>query len=131
MTVPMPGGVREQEETQIAALIFSCSGASTNGLIADQIARQLDSDGTGRMSCIAGIGGRVHESLELARAAPMILVIDGCEKDCAKLALQHAGVAEKIRHIRVTDLDKESPNGGLREVHVGKVVRKVKEAIAS
>ena len=39
-------------------LIFPCSGASDVGGLSDQAARQMTKDGTGKMYCQAGIGGR-------------------------------------------------------------------------
>lgn len=82
------------------------------------------------MSCIAGVGGGVEKFIAEVQAAPAVLVIDGCAIDCAKLALASVGVAENITHIRVTDLDKDEPQGGMK-VHVERVVEKAKEKLAS
>lgn len=120
----------EQPGAEVAKLIFSCSGAADAGEIADRAARQLDAEGDGTMSCIAGIGGEVDRFIEAAKAASTILVIDGCEQDCARLTLKRAGVVEKVRHIRITDLDKKEGNEKV-SVSVGKVVEKAREKLAS
>ena len=42
-----------------AQVIFACSGAADVGKIADLAARKLTEQGAGKMSCLAGVGGRV------------------------------------------------------------------------
>ncbi len=98
--------------------------------MSDCTARQLDAEGYAKMSCITGIGGDVSRFVEAAKAASVVLLIDGCPEDCARLALEKAGVVENVRHIRVTDLDKKEGNGKV-VVPVGKVVEKAKEKLAS
>jgi uncharacterized metal-binding protein len=84
-------------------LIFSCSGAADTGEIADRAARQLTKEGIGKMYCLAGVGGRVPDIMDVTRSASMILAIDGCDKECVKHCLQQAGFKD-FQHLRVTDL---------------------------
>jgi len=72
-------------------LIFACSGAADVGVVADQAARRLSGSGQVKMSCLAGIGGRVSGFLKSAEAASRILVIDGCDLNCAGHTLEEAG----------------------------------------
>jgi uncharacterized metal-binding protein len=83
-------------------LIFSCSGAADVGEIADRASRKLTRNGSGKMFCLAGIGGRVSGIVESAKAASGILAIDGCPIDCTKKTLMEAGLTEFV-HLRVTD----------------------------
>lgn len=83
-------------------LLFSCSGASGVGNIADSAARRLDSMGAAQLGCLAGIGGRVLSHLAAARRAPELIAIDGCECNCARRTLEEAGLTCTI-HVRVTD----------------------------
>ena len=76
-------------------LIFACSGAADVGAISDIAARQLTSEGAGKMFCLAGIGGRVSGIMESTRGAAQILAIDGCSLDCTKLCLEEAGFSIK------------------------------------
>lgn len=91
------------EDVRQPALVYSCSGAADTGELADRAVRRLTVEGKARMSCLAGIGGRVSGLLASAEAAPALLAIDGCPQDCAKKTLALAGFAE-VRHLRVTDL---------------------------
>jgi len=84
-------------------LIFACSGASDVGALADQAARHLTREGTGKMYCLAGIGGRVNSIVKTTEQASKILAIDGCSLDCAKRCLEAAGFT-RYDHLRVTDL---------------------------
>ncbi len=84
-------------------LIFPCSGGSDVGEIADRASRLLSAEGFGKMYCLAGIGGQVGGILQTTKAAADILVIDGCQLDCAKKTLELAGF-DKFNHFRVTEL---------------------------
>ena len=72
-------------------MVYACSGCSDAGELADRIARQLSRDGAARMSCLAGIGGRVKSLVLTAEKAERILVVDGCPLNCARHTLQLAG----------------------------------------
>lgn len=84
-------------------LIFSCSGAADVGELADQAARKLTRNGSGKMFCLAGIGGRVSGIIKSTEAAASILAIDGCALDCARKSLEEAGIV-RVNHLRLTDL---------------------------
>ena len=87
-------------------LIFSCSGAADVGAVADQAARKMTKDGTGRMFCMAGIGGRVSGIMATTESAARILAIDGCPLNCVKLSLEQAGF-ETFEHLQLTELGME------------------------
>lgn len=89
--------------TTAAKLVFPCSGSADVGEIADHAARKLSADGDGKMSCLAGIGGRVKNLLEVAQAAQVILAIDGCPMHCARNTLEKAGFT-KVQHVCLADL---------------------------
>jgi uncharacterized metal-binding protein len=72
-------------------VVYACSGCSDAGEIADRVARQLSLDGVARMSCLAGIGGRVKSLISTAERAEHILVVDGCPLNCARKTLELAG----------------------------------------
>ena len=87
-------------------LIFACSGAADVGAITDRAARKMTQNGTGRMFCLAGLGGQVEGIVQKTRAATKRLAIDGCTLDCAKKCLEQAGITDFV-HVRVTDLGME------------------------
>ncbi len=84
-------------------LIFPCSGASNTGEMCDRAARLLSGEGAGKMSCLAGIGGGIEGMIEEAREAEKVLVLDGCQMECAKKTLEQAGI-ENFQNIQITDL---------------------------
>lgn len=84
-------------------LVFPCSGGSDVGELTDRAARQLDQDGTAKMYCLAGIGGRVSGIVKTPEAAGLRLAIDGCPVGCASKTLEQAGVGP-FRHVCVTEL---------------------------
>ena len=84
-------------------LVFACSGAADVGGVSDQAARKLSAEGTGKMFCLAAIGGGIQSYLESTDKAGKILAIDGCSVGCAKHVLEEAGFME-FKHIRLTDL---------------------------
>ena len=93
------------EETSLKKLpvIYSCSGCSDAGELADRIARRLSREGTAEMSCLAGIGGRVKSLLRKAENAQRILVVDGCPLNCAARTLKSAGI-QSFDHLELQDI---------------------------
>ena len=102
-------------------LIFPCSGGSDVGEITDRAARQLTTDGIGRMYCLAGVGGRVSGIMASTESAGRILAIDGCPLDCAKNALQQAGFND-FEHVRITDLGLQKGESPVTAENLEKVV---------
>lgn len=84
-------------------LIFACSGAADVGEIADRVARKLTRDGSGKMFCLAGIGGRVAGIMETTEAADSILAIDGCPLNCVKQTLEATGF-KNYKHLQLADI---------------------------
>src|SRR5512139_4002304 len=83
--------------------VFPCSGASDVGGLSDQAARQMAKDGTGKMYCLAGIGGRVEDMMANTRAAGKILVIDGCSQECARKTMELARF-KQFQHLKLADM---------------------------
>lgn len=84
-------------------LIFACSGGADVGALADQAARKMTRDGTGRMFCLAGIGGRVSGIMKTTEAASMVLAIDGCPLNCVKKTLEEAGFSN-FMHLNLAEI---------------------------
>lgn len=104
-------------------LIFACSGAADVGELADRAARNLTRDGHGKMSCLAGIGGRVGTIMKTSETAISILAIDGCPLDCAKKSLEEAGF-KKVNHLRLSDLGFAKGETFITEANIAKVMDK-------
>ena len=111
-------------------LIFSCSGAADVGHISDLAARRLTREGTGKMFCLAGIGGRVSGIMETTKAASKILAIDGCPLDCARKSLEEAGIKD-FEHLRLTDIGMEKGQSSVTDDLVDQVVARGKQQLAS
>lgn len=106
-------------------LIFSCSGATDVGELADQAARKLTRDGNGKMFCLAGIGGRISGIMKSTEGAASILAIDGCALDCTKKSLEEAGFT-RINHLRLTDLGFEKGDTEVSPESIAQVLDKAK-----
>lgn len=103
-------------------LIFACSGAADVGEIADRASRKMTRNGSGKMFCLAGIGGGVRAIIERTQAASRILAIDGCELDCVKSCLHQAGF-ERFAHLRITDLGMKKGQAEISDDNVARVVQ--------
>jgi uncharacterized metal-binding protein len=109
-------------------LIFPCSGASDVGEITDRAARKLTQEGSGKMYCLAGIGGRIENIMESTKAASKILAIDGCQSDCACNTLLRAGFKE-FDHLRLTDMGMEKGKSPVSEEKIEIVLKEGKEIL--
>jgi uncharacterized metal-binding protein len=84
-------------------LIFSCSGGSNVGQMANQAAVDLTQTGRGRLFCLAGIGAHKGGMIESARAADLLVVIDGCPVKCAAETIKHLNLEPEVCLV-ITDL---------------------------
>lgn len=109
-------------------IIYSCSGCSDAGELADKVARELNKRGVGEMSCLAGIGGRVKPLLLKAQRAQEIIVVDGCPLNCARHTLLNAGVT-KFQHIALQTLGQRKGNCPVTAERVESVTAMAVEAI--
>jgi uncharacterized metal-binding protein len=76
-------------------LIYSCSGAADVGEIADRVVRKLRSEGTAKMTCLAGIAAGLSGYVQSAKGADENITVDGCGVACAKKTLERIGVTPK------------------------------------
>jgi uncharacterized metal-binding protein len=110
-------------------LIFTCSGGSNVGQIANETAKRLSSQGIGGMSCLAGIGGHISGFAEAAREVKKVVAIDGCPVYCTRKTLEHADCPVNI-HVVVTELGiRKTSNLLLDKKDIVKVENTVKEKL--
>ena len=110
-------------------LVFPCSGASDVGGLTDRAARQMTLDGTGKMYCLAGIGGRVEEILANTKAAAKVLVIDGCKEECARKTMELAGF-KRFQHLKLADMGFEKGETRVTAARIREVTVKGAELLA-
>jgi uncharacterized metal-binding protein len=60
-------------------------------------------DATGKMYCLAGIGGRVDGIMTNTRGAARVLVIDGCPQECARKTMELAGFRD-FQHLKLAEM---------------------------
>jgi uncharacterized metal-binding protein len=106
-------------------LIFSCSGCSDTGAVTDLSARRLTKEGVGKMTCLAGIGGRVSGIMAKTESANSIIVIDGCPLNCAKKTLEEAGF-NTFKHLTLSDIGLKKSESPATEENISKVVESAK-----
>jgi uncharacterized metal-binding protein len=83
--------------------VLACSGCSHAGELADHTARRLQELGVARMTCLAGVGGRVKSILTTVNAAPERMMIDGCPLECGARALRLAGISG-FQHFKLHEM---------------------------
>jgi len=84
-------------------MILACSGGSNVGQLSNQAAVELTQEGFGKMSCLAGVGGKLSGFLQSVKDAPDLVVIDGCPVGCAKAIFREAGLPLR-NHVVITEL---------------------------
>jgi uncharacterized metal-binding protein len=110
-------------------LVFPRSGASDVGGLSDRAARQMTVDQTGKMYCLAGIGGRVEGIMANTKEAARVLVIDGCEQECARKTLELAGFKD-FQHLRLADMGFEKGKTRVTAARIREVAGKGAELLA-
>jgi uncharacterized metal-binding protein len=109
-------------------LMFSCSGAADLAEIGDRAVRSLHKAGDAKMFRLAGIAGKVELIEVNTRAADRILVVDGCDSDCAKKKMKFGGYTDFI-HLRVSDLGMEKGKTPVTDGRIAVVAAKLRELL--
>jgi len=110
-------------------LIFPCSGSSNTGEMCDRAARLLSREGAGKMSCLAGIGGGIEGMINAAKEAEKVLVLDGCQLECAKKSMERAGI-NNFLHVQITDLGLVKGQSSVNDENIKLVADKGKALFA-
>lgn len=112
-------------------LIFTCSGSSNVGQVANQVAVDLQQEGIGKMLCLAGIGGHVSGMIASARAGKRLIGIDGCPVACTRKTMEHADL-NITDYVMITELgfEKGAHTGVVNKEVVQRVKDELKKQIA-
>ena len=110
-------------------LMFCCSGAADTAEIGDRAVRILHKAGDARMFCLAGIAAQVELIEVNTRGADRLLVVDGCDSDCARKTMELGGFTGFI-HLRVSDLGMEKGKTPVTGERIGTVASKLRELLA-
>jgi uncharacterized metal-binding protein len=115
--------------TTAPKLVFPCSGASDVGGLSDRAARQMTVDQSGKMYCLAGIGGRVEGIMADTRGAARVLLIDGCPQECARKTMELAGFKD-FQHLRLAEMGFKKGETPLTPARIREVAAKGAELLA-
>ncbi len=81
--------------------LFACSGASDVGELSDRVTRALARKGKGKMLWLAGVSSGDCIILQNVKNAGHLVLIDGCDKHCAKKTMEINGFSG-FTHIELT-----------------------------
>ena len=104
-------------------LIYSCSGCSDVGQIADLSVRKLSKEGFGKMTCLAGVGAHLAGFVESAKSAEVNITIDGCPVACARKTLEHISV--KPQSFILTEMGIKKGSAPLNEETIAAMCEKI------
>jgi uncharacterized metal-binding protein len=120
----------QSDNSQTKPIVYSCSGCSDAGELADRVARELNARGVAEMSCLAGVGGRVKPLMLKAQRAQEIVVIDGCPLNCARHTLINAGITN-FQHVALQTLGQRKGSCPVTPGRVESVTASVEKIIHS
>jgi len=125
----LPNCAKEAENLDI---ILACDGASSVGQIGHEVAVKLTKEvGDARMCCVTAVGAGSKAHTEIARKSRRLIVINGCQMECASKVVRNAGIEpfyeitiakEGIDKLPTLDFD-----GAEVERITGKIVDDLKE----
>ena len=110
--------------------MFSCSGAADTAEIGDRAVRALHKAGDAKMFCLAGISGKVELIEVNTRGADRLLVVDGCDSDCAKKTMELGGFSGFI-HFRASDLGMEKGKTPVTDERINMVAERLRELLGT
>jgi uncharacterized metal-binding protein len=95
-------------EKTVNRIVYACAGCADVGEVADQVGRKLRRDGyaTPKASCLVGIGAGLKQFIDAAKAADVVMTIDGCEVGCAKKVIENIGISPQAVTLTQMGLEK-------------------------
>ncbi|OHD19853.1 MAG: hypothetical protein A2086_00085 [Spirochaetes bacterium GWD1_27_9] len=70
-------------------LVYACSGGSNVGQIANEVAKNLTTEGFAKMTCGIALGANLSGFIVSAENADKNIVIDGCTVGCLKKVFEN------------------------------------------
>ena len=118
------------KEAENLNIILACGGAANVGLIGYLAAVELTKEGKARMCCITPVGAKIPFYIDIAKRAKKLIVINGCQNQCAKKVAEQAGV--KIDHnFIVAEMIKKIPTFDIKDEDIKLVKDKIEKALDS
>lgn len=108
-------------------LIYACAGAANTGYLADQVARKLNRDGSGDMTCLAAVGADLSGFIQSAKEADRNVVIDGCPVGCGKKIFESKGLP--FTHFVTTDFGVEKKKTVITQEVIDRVTGEICKAM--
>lgn len=88
----VPSATKTTDDVRKRRMVYACAGASNVGQLSNDIAVELSLSKWGKMGCLVGIAANVSTMVDNAKAANMVLAIDGCGVACARKVLEAKGL---------------------------------------
>lgn len=107
-------------------LIYSCSGAANTGYLADNVARKMMKENTGKMTCLAAVGADLSGFILSAQSASNI-VIDGCPVACGKIIFEKNKLP--YQHFVLTDFGVEKGKTEIDQEVINDISSKINSLI--
>jgi len=85
-------------------MLYTCAGGTNLGHISYDVVNELVAQGKGKMGCLCGIGGHISTMVLNAKAAKMIIMVDGCRTRCGAKTLEQAGITD-FEQVFISDFD--------------------------
>ncbi|RLI16232.1 zinc-binding protein [Candidatus Bathyarchaeota archaeon] len=118
------------KEAENLNIILACGGAANVGLIGYLAAVELTKEGKARMCCVTPVGVKMPFYVDIAKRAKKLIVINGCQNQCAKKVAEQAGV--KIDHnFIVAEMIKKIPTFDIKDEDIKLVKDKVEKELDS
>jgi len=118
------------KEAENLNIILACGGAANVGLIGYLAAVELTKEGKARMCCVTPVGVKMPFYVDIAKRAKKLIIINGCQNQCAKKVAEQAGV--KIDHnFIVAEMIKKIPTFDIKDEDIKLVKDKVEKELDS
>lgn len=85
-------------------MLYTCAGGTNLGMISHDVVMDLVAQGKGKMGCLTGIGGHISTMIVNAKAAKLIIMVDGCKTRCGAKSLEQAGITD-FEQVIISDFD--------------------------
>ncbi|MFN3302049.1 MAG: putative zinc-binding protein [Patescibacteria group bacterium] len=82
------------------------------------------------MCCVTPVGAKTPFYVDIAKRAKKLIVINGCQNQCAKKVVESAGISKIDYNLVVSDFIKKAPTFDIKDEEIKMIADKIeKEAL--
>lgn len=119
------------KEAENLDIILACDGAASVGQVGHAVSVKLTREVAGaRMCCLSAVAAESKPHVEIAKKARKLIVINGCQNQCASKILERLGIERTYETIIAKEGVDKKPTLDFDEDDVERIAEKIRAEVS-